>query len=137
MVHYDQPQCGVNPTPISGPYLSRNWLSTKGRARLAVGLYRRTKQLIEPTMVQAAWLARVSTASAWLEYKRQAEHAAIQAGRVSAVAPQQRVVSEINGTTHPATLPPDEINDAELVNIAQQVGVDRMLQAAMAAELHH
>jgi len=88
-----------------------------------------------PTMLQSAYLARVNVTYAWWAFKRQAERAAIEAGLIPLV-PSER--AKANGTSlavPPAPAP--GIGDMDLIHIAKHVGTDRMLAAAMAAEVDH
>jgi hypothetical protein len=63
--------------------------------------------------------------------RRAAQRGEIEAGLIPLV-PAELVVPKTNGMTlTPMSAP--EIDDAELFNIAQRVGPDRMLAAAVAA----
>jgi hypothetical protein len=133
--HYNLPlpDYTVKPTAISGQFLARNRYDAVAHAFFARDLYTGAKELTKPTMLQAAYLARVNVTYAWWAFKRQAERAAIEAGVIPLVPPQ---LAKANGTalTTPPVVP--DINDVELIHIAQRVGTDRMLAAAMAAEVN-
>jgi hypothetical protein len=126
---YHASESTVKPTPICGTYLCHNHLDIAGRARLAVGLHYGAKQLVFPTMVQAAWLARVSTASAWLEHRRRIERAA--PSKTSVAVATEASPSATNGQP-PATQAP--INNDAVIEFVRTVGVSRVLEAAVAVE---
>jgi hypothetical protein len=63
MVIYHLPEPASMPVPISGRFLAHTRDSRIARAFTAADLHAGTKQLIKPTMVQAAFLARISTAT--------------------------------------------------------------------------
>jgi len=126
------PDYTVKPTAISGNFLARNRYDAVAHAFFACDLYTGAKELTKPTMLQSAYLARVNVTYAWWAHKRQAERAAIEAGVIPLVPPQ---LAKTNGSVLPALVP--DINDVELIHIAQRVGTDRMLAAAMAAEVNH
>jgi hypothetical protein len=123
---------GVDSTPITGRFLAHNHHNRVARAFTAADLHAGTKQLIKPTMVQAALLARVSAAYAWAAVKRQNQRAEIEAGLIPLV-PASVVGPKTNGNGS-ALVVPGTIDDAELMHIAHVVGADRMLAAAVAME---
>jgi hypothetical protein len=124
--------------PITGQYLARNQLSRVRKAFLAADLKRGIIRPTELTIGQAADLARVNYTTAWWAIRRYDERFEIEAGLiplVPATTPAAPVHTNGNGTNG-ATLPivPDTgSDDAWLVSIAQHVGQDRMLAAAVAA----
>jgi hypothetical protein len=127
------PDYTVKPTAISGQFLARNRHDAVAHAFFACDLYTEAKKLTKPTMLQAAYLARVNVTYAWWAFKRQAERAAIEAGAIPLVPSP---LAKTNGTALTVPLVPD-IDDMELLHIAKRVGTDRMLAAAMAAEVNH
>ena len=129
--HYQLRESVARPVPsITGRYLAHNGESRVARAFYAADLHSGTKQLTKPTMVQAAYLARVSTTYAWWAEKRMEERWQIEAGLIPLV-PAAPV--RTNGITVQPVVPDVGIDDAQLVHIANLVGVDRMLAAAIAA----
>jgi hypothetical protein len=129
------PDYTVKPTAISGNFLARNRYDAVAHAFFACDLYTGAKELTKPTMLQSAYLARVNVTYAWWAFKRQVERAAIEAGSIPLV-PSPLV--KANGTALTvAPAPASVINDMDLIHIAKHVGTDRMLAAAMAAEVNH
>ena len=129
MVNYHLPEPASMPVPIRGRLLAHTRDSQVVRAFTAADLHAGTKQLISPTMVQAALLARVSPAYAWAAVKRQAQRADIEAGLIPLVPATPRP----NGNGSALVVPGGTIDDVELMHIAHVVGADRMLAAAIAA----
>jgi hypothetical protein len=118
------------PVPaLTGRYLSHNQESRVVRAFFAADLHRGAKRLDKPTRLQAAFLARVSPAYAYWAEKRMSQRAAIEAGLIPLMPP---VPAHASGTAL-STVPDAGIDDAELMHIANVVGADRMLAAAIAA----
>ena len=122
------PDYTANPAAISGSFLARNRHDAVAHAFFACDLFTGAKRLTKPTMLQAAYLARVNVTYAWWAFKRQAERAAIEAGLVPLV-PSQLV--KANGSTLPTVT---IIDNAEIVNFVRAVGVNRVLEAAVAVE---
>ncbi len=88
--YYHLPASTVNATaiPVSGRWLAHNKLGMVARGFVANDLFMGTKQLVLPTMTQAARLARVNPTYAWWAAKRLAERTAIEAGEIPLVVPQ-------------------------------------------------
>ena len=130
--HYQLPDPAATPAPsLTGRFLAHNQGSRVVRAFLAADLHRGVKRLNKPTRLQAAFLARVSPAYAWWAEKRMEERWQIEAGLIPLV-PATAARTNGNGTVRP-TVPDVGIDDAELMHIANLVGPDRMLAAAIAA----
>jgi hypothetical protein len=131
-VNYPEVRVNTQTTPISGRYLAHTHASPVERAFVAADLYLGTRELVLPTMTQAASLARVNVTYGWWALKRLAERAAIEAGHIP-LAPAHCATSKTNG--HALSVPlVSEIDDAVLVGIARTVGTERMLAAACAVE---
>ena len=134
--HLTLPDYTTNSAAISGNFLARNRHDAVAHAFLASDLFTGAKTLTKPTMLQAVHLARTNPTYAWWAFKRQAERGEIEAGLIPLVPAAPR---HMNGDGTALTVPPvvPDINDVELIHIAQRVGTDRMLAAAMAAEVGH
>jgi hypothetical protein len=93
MAIYHLPDGPVNATsiPISGRFLAHTHSSPIERAFIAVDLYSGERQLVLPTMTQAARLARINVTYAWWAAKRLEERAAIEAGMIPLVPPHLAV----------------------------------------------
>jgi hypothetical protein len=129
--HYHLPGLGVNSAPISGRYLAHNQQALVVRAFFAADLLSGAKQLTNPTLVQSAWLARVNRAYAYWAEKRMAERAEIEAGLIPLVpAP---LVPKANGNASPMSITV-QIPDCDLFDFVRTVGVNRVLEAAVAVE---
>ena len=130
--HYTLPETAARPVPsLTGRFLAHNQGSRVVRAFYAADLHLGVKPLTKPTMVQSALLARVSTTYAWWAEKRWKERWQIEAGLIPLV-PATAARTNGNGTVRP-TVPDVGIDDAELMHIANLVGAERMLAAAIAA----
>jgi hypothetical protein len=70
----------VESQPVTGRYLAHNRLDRVGKAFLASDLISGDKQLVKPTLVQAAMLAGVNATYAWWAGKQQANRLDIEAG---------------------------------------------------------
>ncbi len=125
---YRDPTQNVNHPELmlfTGRYLARQKFNRVERAFLAADLVNGTADLIKPTVLQAAALARVNVPYVHWAIRWAENRVAILAGELPLV---------------PLRLPQaplhlrSELNDADLINIAQLVGTDRMLEAAVAAE---
>jgi hypothetical protein len=123
----------VNAT-ITGRFLAHSPASAVARAFRAADLHTGAVQLVQPTMVQAAYLAGTSTTYARQAALRLAERAAIENGTIP-LMPPARAIPRANGLAL-AVLGP-ELDDSMLVSIAHAVGPERMLAAAVSAEAHH
>ena len=130
--HYHLPESAAMPIPtLAGQYLARNGESRVVRAFLAADLHAGVKRLDKPTRLQAALLARVNpTYALWAE-KRMEERWQIEAGLIPLV-PAAPARTNGNGTVQPV-VPDVGIDDAQLTHIANLVGAERMLAAAIAA----
>jgi hypothetical protein len=129
---YQVPATTATSVPaLTGRHLAHTHANRVVRAFNAADLHSGAKRLVQPTMVQAAFIARVSTAYAWWAEKRMAERAAIEAGYVPLVPAGTPARGSGNGHT---ALAPVDIDDDELVRIAELVGVSRMIDAAAMAE---
>jgi hypothetical protein len=129
--HYQLTELAAMPVPsLTGRYLAHNQEPRVVRAFLAADLHRGVKQLTKPTLTQAAFLAGVNRTYAFWATRRQDERFAIEAGYVPLV-PVAPARANGNGAVQP--MPNAGIDDAQLMHIANQVGADRMLAAAIAA----
>jgi hypothetical protein len=118
------------PVPIlSGHYLARNRESPIVRAFIGADLHLGAKRPDKLTRLQSAYLARVSPTYVYWAEKRMDERAAIEAGSIPLVPPQ---LVRANGAPLVPVLNTG-IDDTELMHIANLVGADRMLAAAIAA----
>ncbi len=131
MVVYHLPEPVVNSTPVTGRYLSHNHLGRIARAFVAADRAAGAKQLVRPTLTQAAHLARANVTYAWWARKRMAERAAIEAGLIPLVPALP--VSKPNGSTLPMLIT-GQIPDGDLIALIRATGVDRVLAAACAVE---
>jgi hypothetical protein len=123
---------GVNSTSIPGSYLACNHLSLVKRAFLAADLHLGAKHPIALTQIQSAALARVNRNYVYWALKRQAERADIERGLIPLVPPEaELVVPKTNGTPLTTTF---GIDDAGLVQLVRSVGINRVLNAAIAVE---
>jgi hypothetical protein len=122
------------PVPsLTGRFLAHNRRSRVDRAFFAADLYFGAKRLTMPTLVQAAILAGVNRTYAFWATKPQAQRARaeIEAGLVPLVP---AAPARVNGNgTALSTTPDFGIDDTQLMHIANLVGADRMLAAAIAA----
>jgi hypothetical protein len=122
--------------PITGQFLARNQLNRVHKAFLAADLKKGIIRPTEFTIGQAADLARVNYTAAWWAIKRYDERFEIEAGLIPLVPATAPAVhangNGSNGTTL-SVVPNGGTDDAWLVSIAQHVGQDRMLAAAVAA----
>jgi hypothetical protein len=130
-LHYQLLEPTATAVPaISGNFLARNRYDLVAHAFYACDLFTGAKRLVKPTMLQAAHLARVNVTYAWAAHRRQAERAAIEAGKVPLVPPP---LMKANGA--PLTPVVDTgIDDATVVSFVRSVGVARVLEAAVAVE---
>ena len=129
--HYQLPGSAATPVPtLCGRFLAHNQKSRVVRAFYAADLHRGAKLLTKPTMLQAAFIARVSPAYAWAAEKRMAERNEIEGGYVPLVPPS---VSKANGNMLPASIT-GHLADSEVIAFVRSVGIDRVLEAAVAVE---
>ena len=129
---YHLPEPAAMPIPsLTGRFLAHNQESRVVRAFLAAELHAGVKRLDKPTRLQAALLARVNpTYALWAE-KRMEERWQIEAGLIPLV-PAAPVRTNGNGAVQPV-VPDVGIDDSQLTHIANLVGAERMLAAAIAA----
>jgi hypothetical protein len=106
--------------PLSGRYLAHNHLTRSARAFLAADLVNGKCRLYEPTLTQAALLARVGYTTAWWASQRQAERTAILDGLLPLVPPRI-----------PASR---TVSDSELADAIRSVGVEHTLMVAAQVE---
>ena len=124
---------GSAATPVStlcGRFLAHNQKSRVVRAFYAADLHSGGTLLVKPTMLQAAFIARVSPAYAWAAEKRMAERFEIEFGYVPLVPPS---VSKANGNTLPASIT-GHVADSDVIAFVRSVGINRVLEAAVAVE---
>ena len=114
------------PRPLSGSYLAHSPLSLIERAFLAADLVTGAKYLVDPTQTQGAALARVNRTYVHWAVKRSTWRWEIERGLLP-------LIPTTNGTTLAPT-PESGIDDSGLVQIVRSVGVNRVLEAAIAAE---
>jgi hypothetical protein len=119
----------VNPAPITGQYLAHSSKGLIRRAFDAADLHTGTTVLVTPTVVQCAMLACVNeTYVHWaMAIKR-------LAGLVPLVPPSARAIVREAPGSHNLPVPTIAIPDFELVNFIRCIGIDRMLNAMIAAE---
>jgi hypothetical protein len=105
--------------PLSGRYFAHNRLNRLQRAFLAADLHAGKCRLSAPTVVQAAWIARVDRTAAWWASLRQAERAAIVDGSLPLVPPRTRART---------------VTDNELADTIRAAGIERTLMVASQVE---
>jgi hypothetical protein len=129
--HYQLLEPAAMPVPsLTGRYLAHNQESRVVRAFLAADLHSGAKQLVKPTMVQSAFLAGVNRAYAHWAAKRLAKRAEIEAGLIPLVPPS---VLKANGTMLPASIT-GFVTDSDVFDFVRSVGINRVLDAAVAVE---
>jgi hypothetical protein len=115
---------GSNATPISGRYVAHARASLIERAFHAADLVVGATTLQRPTVVQAAELWRVNrTYVAWA-IKRWDNRGGIEAGLMALVPPRVLAL--------PA--PRVAIDDVQIIDFVRNVGISRVLDAAVAVE---
>jgi len=130
---YHLPEPAAMPIPsLTGRFLAHNQGSRAVRAFYAADLHLGVKPLTKPTMVQSALLARVSTTYGWWAEKRWEERWQIEAGLIPLV-PAAAARANGNSTLQPV-VPDVGIDDATVVSFVRNVGVARILEAAVAVE---
>jgi hypothetical protein len=117
---YRTPFGSVNST-VTGRYLAHNSLNRVRKAFLARDLSVGAKQLVEPTVLQAAMLAKVNATYVHWAIKQTANRFEIEAGYLPLVPP--RVVKSKASTP-----------DSELIDFVRAIGVGRVLDAACVVE---
>jgi hypothetical protein len=110
----------VNST-VTGRYLAHNHLNRVQKAFLARDLSVGAKQLVEPTILQAAMLAKVNATYVHWAIKQAANRFEIEAGYLPLVP--SRVVR--------STTP---ISDPEVIDFVRRAGVGRVIDAACVIE---
>ena len=127
---YHLPEPAATAIPVlTGHYLARNRESCAIRAFFGADLHLGARRFGRPTRLQSAYLARVSPAYVLWAERRQEQRAAIERGLIPLVPPQY-VAPKTNGSTLPVT----SIDDAVIMNFVRTVGVNRVLEAAVAVE---
>jgi hypothetical protein len=119
--------------PISGRYLAHNRHDHVAHAFFAGDLVLGKTQLVRPTVTQAAVLAGVNRAYVHWALKRQAERAAIEAGLIPLVPPP---LPKADGSALPMSIT-GQMPDSDLIDFVRSVGVNRVLEAAVAVETAH
>jgi hypothetical protein len=120
------------PVPsLSGRYLAHNRESLVVRAFMAADLVTGRRRLERPTRLQAAALARVNPTYVTWAQKRMAERWLIEAGFVPLVPAS--IVPKLNVNTLPVPIT-GRMPDSDLVDFVRSVGVNRVLEAAVAVE---
>jgi hypothetical protein len=114
------------PLPISGNFLSHNRHDAVGKAFVGAGLVHKARVLTDPTIVQAAMLARVNRTYVFWAVKRWEQREKILAGLLPLVPPF---------IPKPVTLiTPETITDAELAEVIRKAGITRTLDVAAMVE---
>jgi hypothetical protein len=108
----------VNTVPrlVTGQWLAHAKLTLAERAYLAGDLYTGAAQLVQPTVVQSAALARVNTCYAHWAIKRPNDRLLVESGAVSLVP-----------TVMPKALPKPLDPVEQLANVVATVGVNGTL----------
>jgi hypothetical protein len=130
--NYHLPDFVVKSTavPVSGRFLAHNHHDRVAHAFMAADLVGGRTHLVRPTVTQAAFLAGVNRAYAHWAIKRQDERAAIESGLIPLVpAPSPKA----NGGMLPMSIT-GRMPDSDLVDFVKSVGVERVLEAAVAVE---
>jgi hypothetical protein len=110
----------VPPTPVTGQAISRkrNWQPHE-REFWAADLYTGDKRLIKPTLQQVARLTGAGSASSvWWAVQREAARDEIMCGLLPLVPPRVKA----------------PISDPEIIDFVRSVGIERVLDAAVAVE---
>ena len=129
----------VLPIPIIGRRLAHGHFTASERALLAVDMMSGRRVLTEPTVLQAAWLAKA--AETYVDVLRKAtpsERAAVKIGCLS-VATLARRRPQKPATTTPVAVDDQRLveiaRERELVEAARELGLDKWLALATAAGL--
>jgi hypothetical protein len=117
---YRTPFGSVNST-VTGRYLAHNHLNRVGKAFLARDLSVGAKQMIEPTILQAAMLARVNVTYVHWAIKQMNNRFEIEAGFMPLVPPR---IAKLKAP----------LSDLELFDFVRLNGVGRVLDAACSVE---
>lgn len=111
-------QAGLAPVNyVTGRYLAHNHLDRVSKAFLASDLISGSKQLVKPTILQAAMLAKVNSTYAWWATRQGSNRFEIERGYLPLVPP-------------PVQAP---ISDPEIIDFVRRVGIGRVLDAAVEA----
>jgi hypothetical protein len=121
---------GVNdvaPIPISGDYLSFNKKDAVGKAFLGAELYLGTRIFRDPTIVQAAYLARTNRTYCFWAVRRMEQRAEIEAGLLP-------LVPYVTAKPVPFITTGDMISDVELADMIRKAGIARTIDIAAQIE---
>jgi hypothetical protein len=131
--YYPTAPVAVNSSALRGRYLTRS-LKGKEAAFAGADLYRGVKQLVEPTLAQAAFLTGSNVNAVWWALHRREFREEILCGEMPLVPPPSRAVpvpaSNGNDVTPPMTVGVDQML-AEAIRI---VGIDHALAIAARVE---
>jgi hypothetical protein len=116
----------VNYSTVTGQYLSRARWTRRERDFIGRDLYRGVKQLVEPTLAQAAFLAGSNVSAVWWACQRENYRDEITSGLLPLVPPHPK--------KKPPLLIPSVYDDAEIIAFVRSVGIPRVLDAAVAVE---
>jgi hypothetical protein len=108
---------------VTGRFLAHNKHDQINRAFMAADLHAGKTQLILPTIVQSAILARVNQTYAHWAFKRLGERADIEAGFIPLVPPKASASESKIWTI-----------DEYLADVVRSFGIDRVLDAAAKVE---
>jgi hypothetical protein len=104
---------------ITGRFLSHTRMPNVGRAFLAADLHAERVMLVDPTLTQAARLARVNYTLAWWATRRQEQRSDIMGGLLPLVPPPSRIHT---------------VSDPEVVDFVRSVGVAGVFDIAAQVE---
>jgi hypothetical protein len=135
MLFYPTGSHPVNSRIVGGRFLAHCCLTRIERAFLAADLHTGAAQLVTPTIVQSAMLARVNRTYAGWAVKQMPLRTDIISGSLPLVPQRSPAVpqSESNGHTLPAIVSA-EIDDDTVIAFVRAVGIKRTLDAAVAVE---
>lgn len=131
--YYPSQYGSVNSIPLRGKYLSRTPRTPRECDFLASDLYRGVFHLVEPSLVQAAFIAGSHSVTAvWWAVRREEHRGEILNGELP-LMPARLVAPKTNGT---ALVVPKavEIDDSTVIDFVRTVGITRVLEAAVAVE---
>ena len=123
LANYQVGRWSVNST-VTGQYLSRARWTRRERYFVGADLYRGVKQLIEPTLAQAAFLAGSNVSAVWWACQREDHRDEIIPGLMPLMPPRPKKPQ----------LPVPMVDDAEIISFVRTVGIGRVLDAAVAVE---
>jgi hypothetical protein len=110
-----------SPTPLRGRYLRRSLNSKLKAAFVGADLYRGDTQLVEPSLMQAAFITGSEVSAVWWALQRGEFRSEICLGLMP-LAPSR------------ASKAKAPISDPEVINFVRTVGIGRVLDAAVAVE---